>query len=316
MGSTDNRIAVVIPAYKIDYIEQTFESIARQTDKHFNLYVIDDASPYDIKTLFDKYFLATSNAIYYRFEENLGGKDLVAHWNRCLTFLNKEEWVWFFSDDDIMCEQCIEKFYDSINVMEKDQHYVLRFNWIEIDIHNKPTKNIVTYRQNLSVEHFFSELYLRRIDARMQEFVFSREKLTLNQGFVPFDLAWRSDNATVISVGYPKTIHTIQGALVYWRKSASNISGRTDIQMNIRKNIATINFFNWVDVFFKKQNIEYDIPITDLIHIYAVHILPIDKGISWMRILQYSFLYDGINSLYKWLLYIYNFHLIKKNRHI
>lgn len=50
-------LAIIIPAYKVDFIDQTFESILKQTNQNFHLYVFDDASPYPVREHYDKYFL-------------------------------------------------------------------------------------------------------------------------------------------------------------------------------------------------------------------------------------------------------------------
>lgn len=103
-------MAIVIPAYKITYLRETLESISRQTDKRFNLYIGDDCSPYDIESVVKEY----ENKIpltYKRFDTNLGGKDLVAQWERCIEMTKDEEYIWLFSDDDTMDPECVASFY-------------------------------------------------------------------------------------------------------------------------------------------------------------------------------------------------------------
>ena len=79
----DCDLAIVIPAYKKTYLQKTLESIANQTDKRFHLYIGDDCSPYDLKSIVEE-FSDRIPLTYHRFKENLGGKDLVAHWERCI----------------------------------------------------------------------------------------------------------------------------------------------------------------------------------------------------------------------------------------
>lgn len=45
----ENKIAVIIPAYKDTYLLNTLISINNQTDKKFNLYICNDSSPYNIE---------------------------------------------------------------------------------------------------------------------------------------------------------------------------------------------------------------------------------------------------------------------------
>ena len=89
------------------------DSIASQTCKDFTLYIGDDCSPNNIGEIVDKYE-DKINIIYKRFDTNLGGKDLVAQWERCIDMTQNEEWIWLFSDDDMMDKNCVEEFYKTI----------------------------------------------------------------------------------------------------------------------------------------------------------------------------------------------------------
>lgn len=103
---------------------------------------------------------------------------------------------------------------------------------------------------------FFSLLYSYQIEARMPEFIFKTKNFYECGGFVEFDLAFRSDNATVMSCSQSKGIYTISGSKVLWRDSGQNISSvkyeRLDIKY--RKMKATLAFHNWLDSFFKKKH--------------------------------------------------------------
>jgi len=108
-----NKLAIVIPAYKADYFEQALESIAGQTCTNFTLYIGDDASPHDLYAIV-KDFESKINLHYKRYDENLGSKDLVAQWERCIDLVKDEKWIWLFSDDDLMAKHCVEEFYKSL----------------------------------------------------------------------------------------------------------------------------------------------------------------------------------------------------------
>ena len=304
------KLGIIIPAYKIDYLNQTLASIKSQTNNKFRLYVFDDNSPYDIKSCFDDYFSSNNNAIYIKFDNNLGQINLASHWNRCINYV-KEEWIWIFSDDDIMSPICVEEFYNTIHKKKDKIKNVLRFNSYEINdniIKKKPQ-----YPQKLYANDFFKLLYSRQIDARMPEFIFRREKLLEIGGIQNFDLAWRSDNATVISMTFPSYIYTIERGEILWRLSENNISGNKKEKIINRKNKATVAFFNWIHSFYKENFINYEMPITELFHIYMLHTEPINNCISWKKILKDSFNYSSINSVYKWLLFIYMFYIFKRN---
>jgi hypothetical protein len=107
MISMEEKIAIVIPAYKCRFLRQTLDSIVVQTCRSFTVYIGDDASPQNLKEIVSDY-ADKMNIVYRRFDTNLGGVDLPGHWDRCIA-LAKEPVVWFFSDDDLMPQDGVER---------------------------------------------------------------------------------------------------------------------------------------------------------------------------------------------------------------
>ena len=262
-------LAIIIPAYKVDYIDQTFESILKQTNQNFHLYVFDDASPYPVREHYEKYFANKKNCSYFRFEKNLGGKNLAEHWERCV-HKTKEDWFWLFSDDDIMSSNCIDSILSIINKTTSD---VLRTTLCSFKDNDLRSSVKLNFEDNLDSFEFFEKLVLGKIDARMPEFIFRRAKFELVHGYVKFDLAWRSDNATVMLMTYPNFIQTLSDCSVFWRSSGVNISKIKDSTILARKNNSTIAFFSWVDRFYNCNNVKYGLSNMKLLKVYA----------SWME---------------------------------
>ena len=94
------KLAIIIPAYKPRLLQETLDSIAKQNNHEFTVYIGDDASPYPLESIVDRY-KNKFDIIYHRFEQNMGKKDLPGHWERCI-LLSAEELIWLFSDDDLM----------------------------------------------------------------------------------------------------------------------------------------------------------------------------------------------------------------------
>ena len=113
MKKTDVKLAIVIPAFKAKFLAETLSSIASQTSQDFKLYICDDCSREPIEDIV-KSFEGRLSFAYNRFDNNLGGVSLVRQWERCIA-LTSEEWIWLFSDDDIMETNCVEEFYNSLN---------------------------------------------------------------------------------------------------------------------------------------------------------------------------------------------------------
>ena len=106
-------MAIIIPGFKREYLKQTLNSIfSMKKIELANVYVFDDNSPNELYEICNHYE-NKDNFKYHRYNENYGGKDLVAQWNRCVRD-TKENWVWLFSDDDIVTENCLVNFFESL----------------------------------------------------------------------------------------------------------------------------------------------------------------------------------------------------------
>ena len=108
-----NKLAIVIPAYKPDFLEKSLQSLASQKDQRFSVYVGIDASPYSLEGIIEP-FKERLDLKIHRFNDNLGGTNLVGQWERCISLCQDEEWICLFSDDDVMQPNCVASFYQSI----------------------------------------------------------------------------------------------------------------------------------------------------------------------------------------------------------
>ena len=85
-------LAIIIPAYKPDYLEETLESLTKQTNKDFKIYIGDDASPFYLENIVEL-FIDKLNIVYKKFDNNVGGYSLTKQWERCIEMSN-EKWIW------------------------------------------------------------------------------------------------------------------------------------------------------------------------------------------------------------------------------
>lgn len=272
----DTRLAIIIPAYKCDFLMDTLKSLSEQTDKRFNVYIGDDASPFNLYSIVKKF--ETELSIKYQlFSENIGGKDLVAQWNRCIELIGNEEYFMLFSDDDIMTPNCIENFYRTIET--KDNFDVYHFDINIIDKDNHIINKCPEYDEVLSSLDFLRKLYRNEIDARMPEFIFRTKYFRLLGGFLTFDLAYRTDNATVINCAQRNGICTIPISKVLWRESGINVSSSKNISPTVlyKKCRATIEFFNWLDVFIRDNNKKWTLSISRRRKVIMNELLPVYK---------------------------------------
>lgn len=238
----DCLLAIVIPAFKSDFLHDTLESLANQTDQNFRVYIGDDASPQRIDSIVGG-FRSRLHIFYKRFPDNLGQTSLVAHWNRCV-YLTSEPYVCLFSDDDLMDSDCILNFYKSLSDT-KSKYDLYRFNSAVIDSHG----NLTAYhsqhpRIESNVEFMFNRFQFRRMSF-VSEYIFKRKAFERENGFVNFPLAWYSDDASWISFSCLTGIYTIERSLVYWRSSGQNISASSNLT-SYRKLKADILYAKWI----------------------------------------------------------------------
>jgi glycosyltransferase involved in cell wall biosynthesis len=239
-----SELAIVIPAFKINYFDQTLASIADQTCKDFTVYIGDDASPSNLKAIIDSY-KDKINIVYKRFDKNIGGADLVAHWERCIDLVGDEKWIWLFSDDDTMEYNCVEMFYAATT--QSPTINVFHFNVLQIDVLCNVTGQFQTFPEVISSEEFLiNKLQKPYQFSVVVEYIFKKDYFIDFGRFVQFDLAWGSDDATWIKLAKKDGIKTIYGAKVYWRESPYNISPNiSDSKILKRKYYAQLAFGKW-----------------------------------------------------------------------
>lgn len=272
-----DRLAIVIPAYKDTFLDQTLQSLDRQTCTNFNVYIGDDNSPYDLEPIVRK-FSDRLHITYKRFNNNLGSTNLIGQWERCLQMITDETYFCLFSDDDLMGERCVEQFYQTLNAPSCFDVY--HFDIDLIDENGKQLKSCNPYPPVITTEEFLRLLYTYQIDARMPEFIFSTQHFRESGGFINFDLAYRSDNATVLVNARDKGICTIPGAKVLWRDSGINISSNHNDALKSRKVYASIDFFNWLDGYYAHQPVRCPFDLQEWLLLIITDILTLDNGDS------------------------------------
>ena len=233
-------LAIVIPAYKQTFLRETLVSIANQTCKDFTLYIGDDCSPYQIKSIVDE-FMADIDIVYQRFDENVGGKDLVSHWERCIEMTHNEPYIWLFSDDDIMEPMCVEEFLNLPKSVRDT--FLVHFDVSVIDsINGNTLAQQRPYPERLHVKDFIEEKLKikgkKGLEVFVVEFIFSRKVYLQNEKFQHYDLAWGADFLTWVKFATTGNgIYTVKrnNCHVKWRKSNENITPDESRPILVRK---------------------------------------------------------------------------------
>lgn len=246
------KLAIIIPAYKNDFISKTLKSLSKQTNKNFTVYIGIDASPYEFDSIIAEYN-SDIDIITKRFDDNLGGNDLVSQWKRCIDMSVSEPWIWLFSDDDMIGDYCVELFYKAIN--EHPNFDLYHFNVKIIEESDVVVKNPTKYPSILNAKSFYKWKMRGRIESFVVEYIFSRDIYEKTNGFISFPMAWGSDTATWVSMSRLNGIKTIPGDYVYWRRSSKNITPDKNVSVVQKKLLADVAMINWVRDFLADKSI-------------------------------------------------------------
>jgi glycosyltransferase involved in cell wall biosynthesis len=236
-------LAIVIPAYKPTFLEAALDSVAAQSDRRFRVYVGDDAGPPEIGRICAAFAATGLDLVYERYEQNLGGRSLTAHWNRCVR-LSSEPWVWLFADDDVMEPGCVEAFHRSLAEGREDG--VLRFDTTVIGARGEVlAENPPHPRVETGVDFVYARLLGQR-NSYVVEYVFRREDFERAGGFPEYPVAWCADDAAWFQFSQGSRIHALSGSKVRWRASGLNITDAK--RKNQREKLeAAVQFLRFVD---------------------------------------------------------------------
>ncbi|MGM0932659.1 MAG: glycosyltransferase [Bacteroidota bacterium] len=224
-------LAIVIPYYKITFFEQTLASLTNQTNKNFNVYIGNDASPDDPSGLIEIY-KEKLNLTYKKFDENLGGTSLTKQWDRCIDMTRDEEWIMILGDDDTLGETVVEAWYGHKEIFSGDYN-VIRFASRIITEQTGKISPVFIHPVNEKAADSCFKRFKGLTKSTLSEHVFLKQAY-LKYGFYNYPLAWHSDDRAWLEFSEIKMIYTINEATVYIRNSAENISGRTD-DLQIKK---------------------------------------------------------------------------------
>ena len=235
-------LAIVIPAYKSFYIRETLSSLAKQSCKDFTVYIGDDNSPDNINLIIPE-FESCFKLKYSKFENNLGSIDLAAQWNRCISLINNEKWIWLLPDDDIISPNCVSDFYRTIN-NDTQQSNLYRFETAHID----GSGHVLFKAQSCPPFESMAEFVVNKLSFKrsssVAEYIFSRENYFNVKGFTSFPLAWGSDDYLWVCLSKQKGIRLISSGVVYLRQSHLNISSNLSREVVKQKFAAKYSYLN------------------------------------------------------------------------
>ena len=232
------RFSFVIPAYKSEYLQVAIDSILQQTYIDFELIIVDDASPYHLESIVNQY--NDNRIVFHRNENNIGGKNLVSNWNKCIKYA-KGEYVILASDDDIYSPFFLQQVDERIKDYPDVDIIRSRVNRIDSD-------GIITDIEQIYKPFMpFSEFvfyWSKGIINCIANYAFKRTALLDAGGFVDMPCAWYSDDITILNMSV-NGIATTDDALFYFRTSDKSISWTFNKETIRKKWKANGMFYQW-----------------------------------------------------------------------
>ena len=234
--------SITIPAYKTRFLDEAIHSVIAQTYQDWQLVIVDDCSPEDLKSIVEPY-LADSRVEYYRNEKNCGAMDVVDNWNICLSHCTGD-YVICMGDDDRLLPNCLEEYKMLIEKYPELNVYHARTSIID-----KAGTPIETQAERPDYETCQEMLDSQWREARKQfigDFLFSRRWLNENKGYIKFPLAYCSDWATANLAAKEKGIANSNTVMFEYRSHGDTISRSQDLRLTF---IACDEAFRW----YKRQ---------------------------------------------------------------
>ena len=256
------RFTVAIPAFKKKYLSECIGSVLSQDYTDFELIIVDDHSPEDIKSVVNTF--CDSRIIYYRNNKNCGALNVVDNWNICLSYA-KGDFIVLMGDDDFMMPNYLSEFNRLINLYKN----VDVFHCRSFQINEK--SSIIGITQSWpEYETVYENIWHRVRGYRNQyisDFVYRTSSLRNNGGFYKLPLAWASDDITAyIAAEKCGIVHTQIPVFCYRITNITlSSSGNMDYKMQAIK-----DEINWISQFINKNNKfeEIDKTVVSLIRNY------------------------------------------------
>lgn len=239
------RYSIGIPAFKERFLEECINSIVSQNYSDFELIIVNDCSPDDIKGIVTKF--NDSRIRYYENEINTGAENVIDNWNKCLNLATGDFFI-LMGDDDKLSPDYLSEFNMLID----------RFS--ELDVFHCRIKIINEMSEQIGLSNFCPEFestddyILNCIEGRSEQFisdiVFKRSALLNNGGFYKLPLAWSSDYVSAFIACGEKGIAYTANPIFLYRKNQFNITSTSSLEL---KRVGIIGIENWILKYIKDK---------------------------------------------------------------
>ena len=213
------KFSFFLPAFKAKYLDKAISSIVQQIYKDWELLIVNDASPEDLKSIVDPY-LSDPRVKYFQNEKNRGRTDLVGFWNSYIPVCSGEYLVIASDDDlyepDFLLEMLrLSKDYPECNLLHCRTRFIDEDGFV---CQIAPP----ALRLETQIDFVYQKIIWKR-KLTLQEYCFKRTSLIAAGGVVNFPLAWYSDIATAFIMA-DRGVAYSNKCLFNFRVSENNLS--------------------------------------------------------------------------------------------
>lgn len=236
------KFSITIPAYKKQYLREAIESVLAQTYSDYELIIVDDCSPEDIKSVVDTF--TDSRIHYYRNKKNCGAENVVDNWNVCLSYCTGD-YIICMGDDDVLLPCCLSEY---VSLIAKYPNLGLYHAWTEII--DEEGNFLDMQHPRPEYEGVMSLCWNRwngRIRQYIGDFCFDAELLKREGGFYKLPLAWASDDITAVRAASVKGVANTQVLCFQYRENRQTISNTGNTRVKID---AILQEREWFSTFF------------------------------------------------------------------
>lgn len=233
------KFSITIPAYKVRYLKEAIESVLSQTYTDWELVIVDDCSPENIKAAVAPY-LTNSRIRFYRNHQNCGAVDVVDNWNICLSY-STGDYIICMGDDDRLLPCCLEEYMKLI-----DKRPGLNVYHARTEIIDEKGVTINLQEPRPEWESLLSLIWNRWAARNKQyigDFCYKTSYLKEAGGYYKLPLAWGSDDITAALAARGKGIANTEQFCFQYRESAMTISSSSCHSK--QKILATLEQYNW-----------------------------------------------------------------------
>ncbi|MFZ4796180.1 MAG: glycosyltransferase family 2 protein [Bacteroidia bacterium] len=240
-------VSVIIPAYKSEFLKDAISSVLSQSYTIIELIIVNDNSPNDITSVVKSF--DDIRIRYYENDSNLGRTDLVANWNKCLSYVTGD----YFSllcDDDLYDPFFIERMVDLANKFPHTNVFRSRVKIIDSD------NEIIDYYPSSpeweSTTDYMWHVFKNYRWQTVTEFMYRTYHIRDCGGYVSLPLGWYSDFFSVFVFSVEGGIVSTNECLVSFRMSGNNITS-LKTENSEKKLLAAKLFKDYVVDFIKKN---------------------------------------------------------------